>query len=266
MEVKADGGEGCYTMLEPVRQYALEKLEQSGKAGMVGSSHAAFFLALAEQAHPELLGERQIEWLERLELENDNLRAAMSWALSAGDYGTAARLGWALHHFWWLRGHHREGRRWMEATLEHELPPALRTRALLTAANMAYAQGDYTFAEERWGEALRLARREGDLYAEAFALGGMGLVEMARPDYEAAASSLQKSIAMLERCGEHYFAAWAYTIFGTTLLAQGEGERAERTFEEALASARRLKAAAVIRNSLYNIAQSALARGDLEKA
>jgi tetratricopeptide (TPR) repeat protein len=97
-------------------------------------------------------------------------------------------------------------------------------------------------------------------------LGGIGLVEMARPDYEAAASNLEKAIAMFERCGDHYYPAALRAIFGTTLLAQEEGERAERTFEEALASARRLKAASVINNSLYNMSQSALARGDLEKA
>jgi predicted ATPase len=68
------GGETRFRILEPVRQYALEKLEESGEAGMVGRSHAAFFLALAERAHPELLGERQVEWLERLEQEYGNLR------------------------------------------------------------------------------------------------------------------------------------------------------------------------------------------------
>jgi non-specific serine/threonine protein kinase len=154
----------------------------------------------------------------------------------------------------------------MEATLEHEQPPALRARALLTAATMAYAQGDYTTAEERWGEALRLARREGDVPAEARAWAGKGLVEMTRPDYEAAASSLEKAIALLERCGEDHMASAMHVIFGTTLLLQGEGERAERKFEEVLASARRLKDPSVTCTALYNLAQSALARGDYAEA
>jgi predicted ATPase len=109
-----DGGESRYGMLEPVTQYALEKLEESGEAGMVGHSHAAFFLALAERAYPEVLGERQVEWLERLEQEYGNLRAAMSWALDADDGATSARIGWTLWYFWWARSYHREGRRWME--------------------------------------------------------------------------------------------------------------------------------------------------------
>jgi predicted ATPase len=128
-----DGGESCYGMLEPVTQYALEKLEESGEAGMVGHSHAAFFLALAERAYPEVLGERQVEWLERLEQEYGNLRAAMSWALDADDGATSARIGWTLWYFWWARSYHREGRRWMEEVLKCTLPPTLRGRALVVA-------------------------------------------------------------------------------------------------------------------------------------
>jgi predicted ATPase len=150
--VVAGGDEVRYGMLEPVRQYALEKLEQSRAAEETRRRHARFFLDLAELADPELRGPRQVEWLERLEQENDNLRAAVSWVLSAGDYDTAARLGWGLHSFWWTRGYQREGRRWMEATLEHELPPASRPRALLAAASMAYAQGDYRTADEYGGK------------------------------------------------------------------------------------------------------------------
>jgi predicted ATPase len=261
------GGEVRYGMLEPVRQYALDKLEESREAEDARRRHAAFFLDLAERADPELRGPNQVEWLERLERENDNLRAAMSWALSAGDDDTAVRLGWALHHFWWYRSHQREGYRWMEATLEHELPVALRTRALLAAATMAYSQGDYRTAEEHVGEALHLSQREEDAPAEAYARAWRGMVEMARQDHEAAASSLEEAITLrLEYCGEDFLAVIWRVIFGTTLLLQGEGARAERAFEEGLAAARRLKVPSLNYMALYSSAQSALARGDLEKA
>src|SRR3712207_5808410 len=131
-----EGGETRYGMLEPVRQYALEKLEESGETGMVGRSHTAFFLALAERAYPEVLGERQVEWLERLEQEYGNLRAAMSWALDADDGATSARIGWTLWYFWWARSYHREGRRWMEEVLKCALPPTLRGRALVVAGKI----------------------------------------------------------------------------------------------------------------------------------
>jgi tetratricopeptide (TPR) repeat protein len=154
----------------------------------------------------------------------------------------------------------------MEATLEHELPPALRIRALLATASMAYAQSDYTTAEEHVGETLLLSRREGDIFSEAYALGQMGIVDLARLDYEAAASSLEKAIALFERCGEEYLMSTVRVLFGTALLARGETDRAERTFDEGLAAARRLKIPSLTKIVLYNLAHSALARGDLEKA
>jgi tetratricopeptide (TPR) repeat protein len=154
----------------------------------------------------------------------------------------------------------------METVLEHGPQPALRTRALVVATSMAYAQGDYRTAEERVKEALRLSRREGDVLAEAHGWGGLGMIEMARQDHEAAASSLEKGIALFERSGEDHMASTLRVMFGTTLLVQGEDEWAERMFEEALASARRLKVPSLTYIALYNSAQSALRRGDLEKA
>jgi predicted ATPase/DNA-binding XRE family transcriptional regulator len=262
----AGGYDAHYGMLEPVRQYALEKLEESREAEETQRRHAAFFVGLAERAEPELRGPDQVEWLETLEREHANLRAAMSWALSTGDYDTAVRLGWGISDFWWVRGHHREGRRWMEVTLEHELPYALRAKALLATASMAYAQSDYNTAEERAREALLLSRHEGDVFSEAYALGQMGIVDLARLDYEAAASRLEKAIVLFERCGEEYVVSTLRVALGTALLARGEVERAERTFEEGLAAARSLKVPSLSYVALYNLAQSALVRGDLEKA
>ena len=207
-----------------------------------------------------------MEWLDRLESESPNYRAVMAWALETGEAETAARIGWGLHSFWWIRGYHEEGRRWMKTTLEHELPPALRSRALHAAATATFAQSDYPAAEEHWREALHLSRREGDVLAEGNAWAGVGLVGMVHSDYEAAASSLEAAIALFERNDEDYLASVLRVFLGTTLLAQGESERAERMFEEVLATARRLKVPSLNYIVLYNSAQSALARRDLKKA
>ena len=202
-ESPSRGYEARYGMLEPVRHYAREKLEESGEGGDILRRHAEVFLALSEQAMSEFWRRQQDEWLERLERENDNLRVAMGWALDAGETETAARFGWALYSFWWVRGYHREGRRWIEATLESPLPLAMRARALVVAAIMAYAQGDYTTAEERWEEAFRLSRSEKDTLAEAMAWVGTGLVEMVRPDYEAAASNIERALPLFDRCDQN---------------------------------------------------------------
>lgn len=261
------GTEARYGMLEPVRQYALEKLEHSEEAAATRRLHAAFFLGLAERAEPELHGSDQPEWLKRLESERDNLRAAFSWSLgSTGDPQTAARLGWALQLFFYVRGYHREGRRWMEQALEHELPDALRGKALQVAGGMAYAQGDYPAAEGWYLGALRLSRRLGDKLVEAYALTGTGVVEMARSEHAAAASSLQEAIAIFERCGEDYGVAVSRVYLGSVLLALGEGERAQEAFEEALAWVRPAKNPTLTLTTLYSLAQSALARDDHAEA
>src|SRR3712207_4054558 len=142
VQLSKAGGETRYGMLEPVRQYALEKLEESGEAGMVGRSHAAYFLALAERAYPEVLGARQVEWLGRLEQEYGNLRAAMSWALDADDGATGVRMGWTLWYFWLARSYDREGRRWMEQVIKCTPPAALRGWAILVAGTLAWGHGD----------------------------------------------------------------------------------------------------------------------------
>jgi predicted ATPase/DNA-binding XRE family transcriptional regulator len=258
-----EGDEARYGMLEPVRQYALEKLEESGQAEEARRLHADYFLDLAEGLAPGLRGADELEWLARLDKEYDNFRVAFSWALGAtGDARTAARLGWTLQTFFWVRGYHREGRRWAEATLERELPEDLRARALHLAAMTAYIQGDYPAAGERWTEALRLSRRAHDPLVEAYARAGTGIVELTRSDHESAVSSQEEAIALFERCGDEYMATTSRGWLGLALLARGEDERARKVLEVAVERARLTKNPALIQTALYNLAQSALARGD----
>jgi len=109
-----------YRMLEPVRQYAREKLEEGGKAEEVRRRHATFFLALAEEAEPRLRTPEDVEWLERLEREHDNTRATLSWALKKGEAELALRLGGALGSFWQAHGHWSDGRKWLEGALAQD--------------------------------------------------------------------------------------------------------------------------------------------------
>jgi tetratricopeptide (TPR) repeat protein len=252
-------------MLEPLRQYALEKLEQSGEAQEAWRRHAGFFLALAERAAPELWGPRQAGWLDTLERENGNLRAAMNWALEAGETETAGHLCWALWLFWWARGHHREGRRWSEAALGLELPPGLRARVLPVAATMSYAQNDHDAAEERWREGLSVSMQEGDAFAEGYARTGLGLVRMVRGDHEAAAARFDEALPLLGRY-EDSLVSLLHVWLGTTSLLRGDAERAERETEEGLRFARTSGDTVCTYVGLYNLAQLALIRGDLALA
>ncbi|HET6260983.1 MAG TPA: hypothetical protein VFG99_01940, partial [Chloroflexia bacterium] len=256
------GGETRFRILEPVRQYALAKLEESGEAGMVGRSHAAYFLALAERARPELLGERQVEWLERLEQEYGNLRAAISWALDADDGATGVRMGWTLWYFWWARSYHREGRRWMEEVLKSALPSALRGRALVVAGTLAYGHGDYERCEGYSEEGLEVSRQVGDELGAAWAQVGLGLAGMSGSDYEAATSHLQEALRSFRQLDDGYGVAHVTTFLGMVALMRDDQGQAIPMFEEGLAVARRIRDRTSTYIALYNLALVALSRSD----
>jgi predicted ATPase/DNA-binding CsgD family transcriptional regulator len=257
-----------YRLLEPVRQYALEKLEESGEEGDVRRRHAAFFLDQSERARPELRAARQVEWLEVLERENGNLRAAMAWA-NANDVEIAARLGWALWAFWNIRNTQREGRRWLEPVLarREELPPPLRARVVMAAGAMAYRQGDDEVVERYAQELMELSRQVGrDPHAEAYVRTGLGLVATARGDFEAATRHLEESVPLLHESGEEGMAAQAHVRLGMVLLLQGDHDQAEQRFEEGLALGRRIGDRVAICQALFNLAQLALSRADYDLA
>jgi predicted ATPase/DNA-binding CsgD family transcriptional regulator len=264
-----DEGELRYRMLEPVRQYALERLEQGDEAWETRRRHAAFFVALAEEARPGLRAEPQVGWLGRLERENGNTRGALSWALSEGEIVTAARLGFALWMFWWTRNRQPEGRRWLEAILAkgEDLPPWLRRRALVATEAMAFGQGDLEAVVRCAEEQLESSLKDGgDAYAESFAHAGTGLVNTLQGDFEAATSRLQRALPLFHEAAEEGMAAQSHVWLGTVLLLQGDHEGAERRFEEGLALGRSIGDRLSICNALFNLAQLALARGDHDAA
>ena len=261
VETRVDGS-ARYRMLVPVQEYAEARLGRSGEVEEVRARHTAHYLQLAEQAGGELRGIRQVEWLGRLEAEHDNLRAVMARALGSGDLGAAVRLAWALWFFWWVRGHQREGRQWVETILKVELAPALRAVALTTAAAMAYAEGDLAACERYSHEGLRLARGAEDAERVGHALVGLGLVDMSRLEYQGAASRLQEALRIFQTLDDQGMETLTRTWLGTLLLMQGEYEGAAPLFEQALAGARRCGDRVSTSVALYNLALIAQVRAD----
>src|SRR5215210_1326398 len=152
------GGEPRFVMLETVHEFAREKLGKSAEAEEIKRTHAQYFLTLAEEAPPELRGPNQLEWLERLEAEHDNMRAAISWALERKEVEVALRLGGALSWFWSVRGYYSEGRRWLEAALamDGRGSPEVRAMVLAGAGVLASEQGDLDRAQESCEAGLAL--------------------------------------------------------------------------------------------------------------
>lgn len=159
---ESTGGELRLVMLETVREYARERLEDSGEAEEIKRAHAQYFLSLAEEAYPNLNGPDQLAWLERLEAEHDNMRAALSWALERNEAEVALRLGGALWLFWSVRDYYSEGRRWLEEALamDGRGSPEVRAMALAGVGWLAVTQGDVDRAQEACEEGLELLSDE----------------------------------------------------------------------------------------------------------
>jgi predicted ATPase/DNA-binding SARP family transcriptional activator/DNA-binding CsgD family transcriptional regulator len=227
-----------YRMLEPIRQYGLERLERSGEVEVVRRRHAEFFVALAEEAEPWLRGPEQAAWFERLDAENDNLRAALSWLLEQGEGELALRLSGALGEFWHVRGHLEEGRRWLEATLARGDDAPARVKALLHAGWIAWEQVDYERSEALGEEALALAREQGDRAATARALYIQGAPTLYQLDFDRAAALFEEAARLQRGVGDVAGLARTIQALGLTATARHDFMRAAELHEESLALAR----------------------------
>src|SRR5829696_5546433 len=205
------GGEPRFVMLETVHEYAREKLGESSEAEEIKRVHAQYFLTLAEEADPELRGQDQLEWLERLEAEHDNMRAALSWALGCKEAEVALRLGGALWWFWWMRGYYSEGRRWLPEALamDGRGSPEVRAMALAGAGALAEEQGDYDRAQEACQEGLELLANEGREASEAKQnlLERLGWVACLREEYGQATALYEEGLALSREMSDTWWIA-----------------------------------------------------------
>ena len=159
-------------MLETIREFALERLAARGDEEAVRRRHAAFYLVLAEEAEPGLLGPQQREWLERLDSERDNIRAALSWALDAGEAEMGLTIGSALWRFWQLRNHELEARERLEELLALGTgSPSTRAKAQTMIGSMSFVLGDFETARRALEESLPVHRRFGDVRMISSTLG-----------------------------------------------------------------------------------------------
>ena len=265
---KQDADGVRYGMLEPVRQYALEKLNESGEAGEMRLRHAGYYLALAEEAEPRIKGHDQVEWLDRLEAENDNLRAAMGRSLEAGEARTAARFGWALAMYWVMRARYSEGRLLMEQTLEGDeggLPAQMRARVLWALASCMYGSGDDERLMAISKESVALFRLAGDRHGEAYALEMVGFAALRLGEFDRAARILEEALEGFREQEDAYGSALILTHLAVVPLRRGEYQRAAGYAEEALALTRLTGDRLAANIALHVLAQAAWALGEYER-
>lgn len=260
-------GEPRFAMLETVREFAIERLVEAGEAPELQERHADYFLRLAERAEPELWGSRQREWLDRLEAERGNVRAALGWFLKAGDGERAVRLGTALQRFWFLGGHLAEGR-WLETALfrESAAPTSARTKALAWSGGLACERGDFERAAELLGGSLESARSVGDKAGAALATTALSVLAFYRDDAVRAGELAEEGLALSRSVGNDWGIAQALNAVCIAAMPRGEFGRARAAGEESLALSRRVgdpERIAIVRGSL---AQLALSEGEYQRA
>lgn len=261
-----------FTMLETIREYALEKLTASGEGEAISKQHAAYFVAQAEAAEGHLTGPQQTEWLRRLEREYDNMRAALQWALEHGEALLAARLGGALRHFWVMHGHLAEGRRWLErahsalVAQSAASPASVLVKLLNSEGCLAYYQGDYSAARAFFERGLALARAQDDKWGMAFALDGLGVLATNFGDYEQAVAWAQSSLELSRAIGAKWLCAVTLINLGELARLQGDYRQATRHYEESLALLRQVGDKSFIAIVFHDLGQVMQEQGEYERA
>jgi predicted ATPase len=254
-----------FSMLETIRQFAQERLAEQDDVRDLQHRHALHYLALAERAEPDLRGPAQRSWLKRLELDHDNLRAAVSWSEEAGAAEVGLRLAAALWRFW--RVHHlSEGSRVLETLLKMDEtgPPSLRTRVLLGASRLAMDEGDLERTVARAKEALTAARASGAARELAAATENLGLMMMVTGSTASALALLEDSIARFRALGDPVGTADALNNLANALLAAGDTAKAVEFGMEALALQRDAGNALGMAFILNTLGYVALQDGELE--
>lgn len=277
------GAEPRVMLLELIREYALEQLAARGEAELIAARHAAYFVALAERAEPELWGGRQGEWLARLAAENENLRAALQWSL-ATSHKIALRLSRALWYYWSLRSSFSEGRAFLDQAIaasrrylaqcaaRGDAVEALNqywsriAGALNVAGKLAEFQGDVAQAEALLNEARAIFARLGDEAGLASSLLYLGRVARVRADLAGAADLARQSLDTFRRLNDRAGIVWALLTLADIALDGGRIDEAEVLLGEALGLSQAAGSVGEIAPAQLNLGRAAYARGAFDEA
>jgi predicted ATPase len=271
-----------FTMLETIREYALERLTSSGELEEVQRKHAQYYLTLAEAAQPQASGPwDEVEWWSKftlLEREHDNLRAALRWAIQNLDAETGARLALALWWFWIEHSYLSDGRQWMEAVLAldgvggrtgkapHKLPARTKAYLLQVTGMLAMAQGDYDRAVALNEEGMTVYREMGHKKGVSASLRELGFVAYEQGDYERAMRLHEQSLALAREFGTTFGIARSIRALADAVRGQGDLRRATKLLEESLALSRGRENAWGIARTLGSLGSVACEAGEYARA
>jgi len=232
-----------YGMLEPIRQYALEKLAEGGEEEQVRARHADYYAEMVLCARTALRRAEQAAWLDRLDREHDNLREALRHLVRSGELERVALVGWSIWPFWALRGHTGEGRGWVERALAQgdaagALPPVARARALYADAVLSFARGEVDRTVAALEEGIVAARAADDPEALATALALRGLAALSLGDPDGADAPLRQSLSLFRGLDYGWGVSNALLGLAQAAMARGDHARAAGMLAEAEALSR----------------------------
>ncbi len=263
VQVADRGVEHRYRLLETVRQYAEQRLAASDDESAVRAAHAEFYLELALRARAGLDGPDQVRWLDRLDIENGNVRAALEWALQHRPE-TGCRLAAALWPFWYRRGHYNEGRYWLEEalTVAGAASPAAQAATLAGAGILAFFQCDYEIARQRLSIARSLYEAEGDGVGLATVLQRLGSIAREEARYAEARRLHEAARVVLQELGDEVGSATCEDHLGFAAWLEGDFVRAIDLCAGAVETFRRHGRRQETAAALVNLGAASLLAGD----
>ena len=267
-----EGGKTRCRLLESIRQYAQSKLIESGEGGEISDRHLKYYVQWAEKTENYLIGSEQLYWLERYEMEHDNVRAALEWGQSVPEGGLLClRLAAAMGHFWRLHNYISEGRLHFKTALANHdaLQPTLhRAHALYSAYVLAFYQSDYPVVRELAEEALSIANSLGSSgrLEAANALEMLAEVASETGDYSTAPKLYEQALAVYREVGHLVGIGDTLKMLGYSAMRNGEYEHAQNYLEEALVVCRQAGDLRHISSTLLGLSDLAIRRGHFERA
>jgi predicted ATPase/Flp pilus assembly protein TadD len=263
-------GQARYRLLETVRQYGRKRLAESGESNELRARHCDFYLELAEIAQPKLRGQEQSIWIDRLEREQDNLRAALDWSFAEADRtNLGLRLAVALAQFWLVRGLYAEGRFWLTKATEQFSSASVNVlaTAYIQLGQFEYYQGDYIAARMHYQQCLTLRRECGNAEVIAEALAGLGLAaQFGEGDYITARAYYEQALEALQISDGGKTRFHVLRGLGILNIYQGDYEGAQRCLESCLAGNRALGDALGVARCLNLLATATRELGDSTRA
>ena len=255
-----------YRLLETVKQYARERLLESGQSDAGYLRHRDYFLDLAQTAKAHITGSEQGYWFQRLESEHDNLRAALDFCQSSPEGAEPAlRMGSALQEFWWTRSHLREGRDRLKALLERpeaQAPTLARAGALNGAGGLAFFQGDYAEAKAVYEQSMALYRELQDTRGIANTGNNLGNILLLQGDTATAQTVYEEALANYQKLNDRAGMMHAVCNLGNVAYIQSDYEAARPLYTQGLTLAREVGNTQGIGNMLVNLGSLAYMQQD----